>query len=223
MNKLTAVLFDLDGTLIDTAPDMSAALNRLLQNYGHSPIALSAARNFVSKGATAMVNLGFGTDLGDAEHQRLREEFLELYAENVCNDSNLFAGMPELLIRLETQGIPWGIVTNKPGWLTQPLLEQMQLWQRSSCTVSGDDLPERKPHPEPLLHACRQMGSNPNQAVYIGDDQRDIQAGLAAGMQTLVALYGYIDEDETPQHWGAHGMMEDVAALNHWLLHQGNG
>ena len=217
MAKIEAVLFDLDGTLIDTAPDMAAALNNLLQQHEQNPLPFATIRNVVSKGSIALVRLGFGADIAIAQLESLQQQFLQLYADALCVESKLFAGMAELLDTLEQHSISWGIVTNKPGWLTKPLLEQMQLWQRASCVVSGDDLPRRKPYPDPLLHACETIGCQPAQTIYIGDDQRDIDAGLAAGTQTLIALYGYIDDHEPVQDWGADGMINSVDELHSWL------
>jgi phosphoglycolate phosphatase len=215
--KVNAVLFDLDGTLIDTAPDMATALNFLLQKHGRATLSFDNIRNTVSKGSAALVKLGFGHELAEADQKRLQQEFLDTYSNNLYKESRLFDGMPELLQHLEQNAIPWGIVTNKPGWLTQPLLECMDLWQRSAFTVSGDDLPRRKPHPDPLLHACQAIGCEPKQTLYIGDDQRDIDAGNAAEMHTLIAAYGYIDTHEKTHQWGADGIIHSVNELRQWL------
>lgn len=215
--QINTVLFDLDGTLVDTAPDMAAALNALLQQHGQKPLSFEQIRNSVSKGSIALVKLGFGSELSESEIKALQQQFLNHYEAALYVDSTLFPGMDTLLKKLEQQNIPWGIVTNKPGWLSRPLLEQMQLDQRSACIVSGDDLPRRKPHPDPLLHACKLIKREPSQTVYVGDDERDIQAGRAAGMQTLTALYGYIEGHETPQDWGADGMINDINDLDLWL------
>lgn len=217
MKKLAAVLFDLDGTLIDTAPDMAAALNKLLTQHSQTTLPFEQLRDVVSKGSIALVKQGFGSDIDDAQLQILQQQFLTLYSEAVCVNSVLFAGMDALLNQLERATIPWGIVTNKPRWLAEPLLQQLQLWQRLACIVCGDDLARRKPHPDPLLEACKQINCDPGQALYVGDDQRDIDAGRAAGLPTLVALYGYIGAQESPQLWGADAMINSVDELQRWL------
>lgn len=215
--RISTVLFDLDGTLADTAPDMTAALNKLLREQGREPLAPEFVRNHVSRGAAALVRLAFGDDLQTTEFERLRERFLRLYAADLCADTCLFPGMAIVLTHIEDLGLKWGVVTNKPAWLTDKLVEALGLAARAACVVSGDTTDQRKPHPKPLLHACACCGNEAHQCVYIGDDPRDIQAGEAAGMLTLVALYGYIGEDEDPYAWGADGVLKDIAALPDWL------
>lgn len=217
MNNITAVLFDLDGTLIDTAPDMAAALNRLLLEENHRTLPFERIRPEVSKGSLALVKLGFGNELAETRLRELQQAFLEKYSEAICVESCLFDGLGSLLEELEAEHIPWGIVTNKPAWLTEPLLQQLNLFHRSACVVSGDTLPRRKPYPDPLLHACRLMHKPPEECVYIGDDERDVVAGNAAGMRTLIAGYGYLGEDETPINWGADGMIDGIGSLRQWL------
>lgn len=219
MANLKAVLFDLDGTLVDTAPDMAAALNRLLRKNNQSELPFSAIRNHVSKGALALVQLGFGETLAEDRLNELREHYLQEYADALCQETNAFTGMEPLLTALEEKSVPWGIVTNKPGWLTEPLLEQLGLLQKTDCVVSGDSLPHRKPHPEPILHACSKLNCLPNATVYIGDDERDIIAGNKAGTKTVVAAYGYILANETPNTWGANAIVNDVNQLSDWLFH----
>ena len=217
MAEIEAVLFDLDGTLVDTAPDMVNALNALLQQEGRQPLPYGRVRNHVSKGASALIRLGFGQTIDDATRLGLLERFLALYSENLCVESGLFTGMAEALAGFEQQGTVWGVVTNKPGWLTGPLLQQLGLLQRAGCVISGDSLDKKKPDPAPLLHACDTIGVIAENTVYIGDDERDIVAGKAAGMHTLVASYGYINSDEDPLSWGADGMLHSAAELQHWL------
>lgn len=211
------VLFDLDGTLVDTAPDMTAALNRLRQQEGLPGLAYEHVRDTVSKGSLALVDLGFGSALEPDKREALQRRFLELYAEALCVHSRLFDGMDELLDTLDRTGTRWGIVTNKPGWLTGPLLGDLRLQTRAACVVSGDTLERRKPFPDPLLHACATVRCHPRASVYVGDDPRDVQAGKAAGMRTLIARWGYIDRNETPQDWGADAMMQTVGELKIWL------
>jgi len=213
---LSAVLFDLDGTLLDTAPDMVAALDALLAEQGHGPVDYAQSRLHVSKGAIGLINLAFGAlgiNLPEAHRLSLRDRYLELYAQQLCQATTLFDGMAEVLARLEGAGMRWGIVTNKPGFLAEPLLEQLGLLQRSAVLVSGDSLPERKPHPRPLLFAAARLDVTPGQVVYVGDDTRDIEAGNAAGMTTVAAAYGFIPPDDDPAHWPADHLIETPGDL----------
>jgi len=208
-DKLRTVLFDLDGTLVDTAPDLANSLNLLRKEMGFRPLPFKRIRPEVSHGGTALIRLGFARQPGDAEFEPLRQRFLELYQQNLTTYTCLFPGMEQLLNMLEHDNINWGVVTNKPGWLTEPLMQQLGLEQRAGCIVSGDTLPQSKPHPAPMLHACHQIGSEAAECIYIGDAQRDIDAGRAAGMKTLVALFGYIGEQDNPEQWGADGMVKE--------------
>lgn len=216
-NGVSCVLFDLDGTLVDTAPDMAHALNRTLVNHGRQPLAFEAIRPSVSLGGVALVKLAFNLDEADPELAPLREEFLAIYRDNLSRESRLFPGMEQVLDGLEGIDASWGIVTNKPGWLTNPLMQDLQLDARSGCIVSGDTLEQRKPHPAPLLHACELLQRNPEETVYVGDARRDIEAGASAGMTTLVAAYGYIGEAEDPGDWGADGLVESPEEILAWL------
>lgn len=215
--KLNTVLFDLDGTLIDTAPDMVDALNRMLGRHGKPGLPFGHVRNSVSRGSLALVKLGFGESLSETELKNLQHEYLEVYADALCVASRPFDGMPALLDELEAAKVSWGVVTNKPGWLTEPLLKQLNLHERAGCIVSGDTLPVRKPDPAPLLHAAKLVRRQPQQCVYVGDDRRDVDAGRAAGMRTVVARYGYIEDREDPRRWGADDMIDDIAQLRRWL------
>ena len=217
MPEIHAVLFDLDGTLVDTAPDLANALNTLLIEEGRQPMSLAGIRPEASHGARAMIQHGFGIDDNDPEFDRLKQRFLEFYAAKLCQHSRLMDGMAEVVDRLEANGRSWGIVTNKPGYLTTPLLAALGLDHRAACIVSGDSTAHRKPHPGPLRFACSRLGNDADQCLYIGDAERDIQAGRGAGLQTLVALYGYIRKNETPEHWGADGMVNRPAEILEWL------
>ncbi len=221
-HPLKTILFDLDGTLADTAPDMTAALNKLLREQGREPLPQAAVRNYVSRGAAGVLHRAFGEDLGNDELERLRVRFLELYAADLCVESRVFPGMFEVLTRIEALGLRWGVVTNKPAWLTDRLVDSLNLSARAACVVSGDTTDQRKPHPKPLLYACGCCNCDAVSCVYIGDDQRDIQAGEAAGMATLVALYGYFDEQEDPHGWGADGVLNDISELLGWLRAEGH-
>jgi len=213
---IRGVLFDLDGTLLDTAPDLVGALNQLRVEQGLDPVPFLSARGLVSRGASALVSLGFA-DAPEDRFAELRRRFLTLYRDRLSLETCAFAGSLDLLDALEQRGIPWGIVTNKPGWLTEPLLLALGLHARARVVVSGDTLPERKPHPLPLLHAARELQVGPEYCIYFGDDARDVQAARAAGMVSLVACFGYIPATEDSQRWPAHGWLESPLQLLDWL------
>jgi len=214
---LKTVLFDLDGTLADTAPDLADALNAVLLNNGKNALPFEQIRPVVSHGGMALVSLGFGIEPEHPEFESLRQQLLQLYAGNIANKTRLFPGMAELLNSIESAGLNWGVVTNKPAWLTDPLLDALQLSQRAVSIVSGDTLAERKPHPSPLLYACEQAGSQGFECVYVGDAERDIVAGHKAGMQTIVALFGYIGTEDRPDTWGADILLESPQEIREWL------
>lgn len=197
------ILFDLDGTLLDTAPDMAGALTALRIEEGLPPLPFSKMRSHVSHGSLGLVRVGFGDDLPEVRREALRTRFLELYTARLCEGTRLFPGMNTVLETLDHLGVCWGIVTNKPAFLTIPLLQELHLSQRSRCVISGDTLPQRKPHPAPLLRAAHLCGLAPSDCLYIGDAERDIASGRAAGMLTAVASWGYIDATDRPTEWGA--------------------
>ena len=203
MNDTRLVLFDLDGTLIDTAPDMAGALNELLAAEGRATLPFESIRPHVSHGASGLLTLAFGDGLAASELARLRTDFLARYQARLAHDSRPFPGIDELLARIEGAGMDWGVVTNKPAWLTDPLLERLDLARRAQTVVSGDTLEQRKPDPAPLLFACSESRVAPPHAVYVGDAERDIVAGRAAGMATYIALYGYLDAVDRPDTWYA--------------------
>lgn len=215
---IRTVLFDLDGTLLDTAPDMAAALNAVLTEEGFPQLPFEHIRNHVSHGSSALVELGFGREQAEADFLRRRQRFLDIYNENLHLDTELFPGMASLLAYIERHGMNWGVVTNKPAFLTDPLMASLGLTARAACIVSGDTTDERKPHPKPMLHACELAGSSAGECLYVGDASRDIEAGRRAGMATLVALYGYIDEFQKPEEWGADGMINEPREILDWLL-----
>lgn len=217
------VLFDLDGTLLDTAPDLAVALNRLRGERGASELPPAVIRPTVSHGSPGMLKLGFGLEPDDARYAELNQRFLELYRAAIAVHTALFPGMAEVLVHLETAGIHWGVVTNKPGWLTEPLLKALNLWSRAACVVSGDTLDKRKPDPEPLWYACQQAGVAPARSLYVGDAERDVQAGNRAGMMTLVAGFGYLGAEDRPEDWGAAGFLKQPADLLRWLDATGHG
>jgi phosphoglycolate phosphatase len=208
---IRAVLLDLDGTLADTAPDLVAVLNRLLLEHGRPRMPYAIARNEVSNGALGLLRLGFGEGGDSGEREALRARFLELYARNVCVNSRLFIDLKILYDSLPE--IAWGVVTNKPEALTHPLIEGLGL-SGLACVVGGDRLPQRKPHPAPLLLAAAEIGVPPERCVYVGDAPRDVAAGRAAGMATIVAAYGYIRPGEPVAGWGADAVIRHPAELD---------
>jgi len=217
---LRAMLFDLDGTLLDTAPDMIGALNRLRAEQDLAPMAYGALRGFVSHGSARLVQLGFPN--ADAESSRvLTRRFLDLYGEAVGRATRLFEGMDAVLDALDARGLKCGIVTNKPARFTTALLDELELTARFVCVVSGDTLRERKPHPLPMLHAAELAGVAPTSCVYVGDAERDIQAAHAAGMLGLVATYGYLAPDEDWRAWGGDGEIGAPRELIDWLERRG--
>jgi len=213
----SAVLFDLDGTLVDTAPDMVAVLQSLQEEHGLDPVGYQEGRSYVSNGAAGLLRLGF-PDRDDEAIETLRLAFLERYADQLCVHSALFAGMETLVDRLDNDGLPWGVVTNKPQHLTDPLLVALGLSQRVACSVSGDTLPQRKPDPAPLHHACQLAAFEAGRTLYVGDSSRDIDAGRAAGMGTIAAAYGYIAPGDDSASWGADVIANDTQELAQIVL-----
>ena len=211
--RINTVLFDLDGTLIDTAPDMAAALEILCDEEQHLRRPYSEVRPIVSNGSVALVKLAFGDDMDEQTLERLKKRYLEIYQDHLSVHSQLFDGMDKLLKKLEKNGIKWGVVTNKPGWLTEPLMQSLGLHQRAACIVSSDSTKNRKPHPEPMFYACRLTDAQPDQCVYIGDARRDIEAGHNAGMRTIIAEYGYIEGSENTEDWHADHSIQSPSQI----------
>ena len=212
------VLFDLDGTLLDSAPDMVATVNRMRAARGQGPMALAELRPHVSKGSRAMSAAAFPQLDGEVPAEMIRE-FLDIYEGELGRSSVLFDGVAELLDAIEADGARWGIITNKPEYLARQVMPQLGWDTRSAILLGGDTLAERKPHPLPLLHAAEQLGAAIEDCVYIGDDQRDIDAARAAGMRSVVALWGYRDEGERPDEWGADALADtpgDLVAPTFW-------
>jgi N-acetyl-D-muramate 6-phosphate phosphatase len=207
LDAIRAVLFDLDGTLIDTAPDLGYALNLQRGRHGLAPLADSVIRPQASHGARGLLQIGFGLNPDDARFAAMREEFLELYADNICRHSRPFPGILDLLAELEARGLKWGVVTNKPARFTEPLMSILDLAERAACIVSGDTCPQPKPHPAPMIAAADLCGAAPAQCLYLGDAERDIQAANAASMPALVASWGYLDDADQPHTWGAHAQI----------------
>ncbi len=211
--KTEAVFFDLDGTLADTTLDLGAALNQLLCEEKRPPLTAEIIRPHTSNGTRGLIGLGFGLTPEDEIYPELAQRFLKHYAASVCQHTVLFPGIPTLLDTLDTQKIPWGVVTNKPHRFTLPLLAALGLEARCACIVSGDSTPHPKPAPDPLLLACKTACVHPEQTLYVGDDMRDIVAGRAAGMVTVAARWGYLGVDEAPENWGAHYLIDTPEEL----------
>ena len=212
-----AVFFDLDGTLVDTAPDMVNALQELQSANGVEPVAFELGRSHVSNGAIGLLTLAFPDELITPD-SALMDDFLERYTEQVCDKSTVFEGLDDLLLTLDDAGIPWGVVTNKPTHLAMPIMDMLNLADRSACTVCGDTLPTRKPDPAPLFHACTLTDVAPEDCIYVGDALRDIEAGSNAGMATVAAGYGYITAEEDPRDWGADEFAGDSQELVQMVL-----
>ncbi|MFV8835225.1 HAD-IA family hydrolase [Aquisalimonas sp.] len=211
------MLFDLDGTLLDTAPDLIAAANTLLQENDRPALAPGLFAPVVSHGSAAMISRSFDLHPRDPAMEPLRQRFLQLYRERVSTLTRPFAGIPEVLERIESAGLRWGVVTNKPGWLTEPLLDDLELSRRAACIVSGDTVPCRKPDPRPISYACELLDIAPHRTVVVGDALRDVSAGRLAGTSTLVALFGYICAEDEPTRWGADGLIGQPGELLRWL------
>jgi N-acetyl-D-muramate 6-phosphate phosphatase len=213
MTTLKTILFDLDGTLADTAPDLGLALNMQRERHGLPPLPQETIRPYASHGSRGLLGIGFDLTPSDAEFAPMREEYLDLYDEVFTRAPQLFVGMGEVLDALESLDLRWGVVTNKPRRFTGRLMEALALDKRAACVVSGDDAERPKPHPDTLLLACGLALSTPDQCIYVGDAERDILAGHAAGMRTVVARYGYLDEHDQPETWGAELMIDTPQEL----------
>ncbi|KES25705.1 phosphoglycolate phosphatase [Pseudomonas sp. AAC] len=201
--QLRAVLFDMDGTLLDTAPDFIAVCQAMLAAHGRAPIDAQRIADVVSGGARAMVAATFDMDPEAPGFETLRQEFLDRYQDHCAVYSRLYDGMPELLESIERANLIWGVVTNKPVRFAEPIMQQLGLAERSAVLVCPDHVTNSKPDPEPLLLACSQLGIDPAQVLFIGDDLRDIESGRAAGTKTAAVRYGYIHPEDNPAHWGA--------------------
>lgn len=211
------ILFDLDGTLLDTAPDLCFALNQTLHEIGLPALSLAITRPLISTGAAGMIAYALANQPGIYDQKQLAQRLVTIYQQHIAVHTRLFKGMAEVLNNLEKQDYPWGIVTNKHARLTEPLLHALNLHERPACIISGDTTAHSKPHPEPLLEACRQIDCDPSTCVYIGDAEKDIQAGLAAGMTTWAATYGYIADDDHPERWGASGLIHTPKDILNWV------
>jgi phosphoglycolate phosphatase len=203
-----AVLFDLDGTLADTAPDLGGALNQLLHEQGHPPLPMEMLRPHVSSGARGMIGAGLSIAPTDPRYPDLQQRFLAIYQDALCVGTRLFDGMAEHLDELDSRGIPWGIVTNKSQRFAIPLVEGLGLRQRCICVVCGDSARRAKPSADPMHLASAVMGISASRCIYVGDDERDVASGRAAGMTTVVAAWGYLGDGKPPAGWGADAIAQ---------------
>jgi N-acetyl-D-muramate 6-phosphate phosphatase len=212
---IRAVLFDLDGTLIDSAPDLAGAANDMRVAHGLAPYPLAHFRPMVGSGARGMVGRAFEVAPPDPQFAALRDEFLQRYEARMTQQTHVFPAMLPLLEALGVQALPWGIVTNKAARFAEPLVRALGLHERAATLVCGDTTPHSKPHPEPLLEAARRLGVEPAHCAYAGDDLRDVQAGKAAGMTTIAVAWGYLGLGESIDAWGA----DHIVQTPHQLLH----
>lgn len=216
-NSFDALLFDLDGTLLDTARDLVDSANVLLINAGREPMPMATLRPWASQGGLLIVSIAFDIAPESEQAQQLHQQFLEQYASRISRNTVLFDGMQKVLEKIECSGKPWGVVTNKPAYLTKPLLTQLGLDKRAACIVNGDTVNHPKPSPEPMLHACKLLQVAPNRAAVVGDDRRDIESGKAAGLFTFAAGWGYIRATDAPTNWGADVVLQRPEQLHPWL------
>ncbi len=214
---IAAVLFDLDGTLIDSAPDLASAVNAMLLQRGLAALPYAALRPHAGSGARGMLGAAFGVAPAMAAYEALKDEFYLAYEVRMLEQTCLFDAVGALLDTLDARRVPWGIVTNKALRFARPSTQALGLLQRAGALVAGDSTPHTKPHPAPLLEAARRMGQAPETCVYVGDDPRDMHAGHAAGMATLAAAWGYLGPDQPPHDWGADRVLHQPGDLLHWL------
>lgn len=214
--KLACVLFDLDGTLVDTAPDLAVCLNRAIKKHGFAEVSINEIRPYISYGSAAMIAKATG-NVADPLQNNILEDMLTDYQNNIAEHSTFFKGIIDTLNTIEKLGLKWGVVTNKRERFTLPLMAALNLTERAACVVSGDTTANSKPHPEPMLAACKQAQVKPEQCVYIGDAIHDITAGKSANMKTLAALYGYLKSDDRPTDWGADGLIDSPEQLTSWI------
>ena len=215
--SVRAILFDLDGTLADTAPDLAYALNQTLIESGREALPLESIRAVASNGSAPLIKLGFGDQIDTAEFEHHRQRLLAIYLDNLTRETALMTGMEGLLEQLEARNIAWGVVTNKPARFTEPLMDQLQLTQRAACIVSGDTTAHAKPHPRPLLHACEQITIPPQHCLYLGDAHRDIEAGQRASMRTIACRFGYLATGEVIESWGADWIIDHPNEVLQWI------
>lgn len=217
MTTIKAVFFNIDGTLADTATDLATSLNQLLKKHNKPTLPFEKIRSLVLNGGETLITRGFHVHHTHPEFELLKNEFLDIYRENISVETTLFPGIAKVLSELETQNIKWGIVTNQPSWLTDVLLDVLNLKGRASCMVNGDSLHVKKPNPKPLLVACRKVGSQVRECIYVGATERGILAGNRAEMRTAVALFSDINKSNVPQNWEADKILYTPLELLPWI------
>lgn len=215
--KIHGILFDLDGTLLDTAPDLAATLNALLLDQHRQPLTLASIRPKISDGVAGLLKLGFNITHQHTTFSHLYQQFIDYYKQHICDHTQLFPHISTVIHFIQENQLAWGIVTNKSEALTTKLLDHFPLLQEAQCIITGDTLPYAKPHPQPLLHACTCIHCIPQNCLYIGDAKRDIEAANAAQMPSLLALYGYISHTDDPSTWHASAMIDTPLAIIEWL------
>ncbi|MCB1827299.1 MAG: phosphoglycolate phosphatase [Coxiellaceae bacterium] len=212
-NNFDAIFFDLDGTLLDTAPDLYAAMHNTLAQMGYEMISFDRFRPHIHSGTASMIKGSLGIDENDPLFEEVKQTFLSHYENQVDRKTDYFPGVSDLLKHLDQENIPWGIITNKPGFLAEPLLRSFGLDQRSQCVISGDTLPRKKPYPDQLFHACELVNVSPSQCIYVGDTEGDIAAAKAAGMHAIAVCYGYHHPTSKPDSWGADHIINEASQL----------
>ncbi len=215
--RIKGILFDLDGTLLDTAADLTAALNQVLISQQAKPLSVNHVRPAISSGVAGLLELGMGIDTQDPTFSSLRKQFLDYYTQHICVHTHLFPGVNTLTNYLQDEKWPWGIVTNKSAILTKQLIKKFPLLNKAKCIIAGDTLKYCKPHPQPLLHACKCIACLPEHCVYVGDAKRDVEAANAAGMYSLIALYGYINSKDDVNKWDATAKISSPLEIIEYL------
>lgn len=215
--KLSCVLFDLDGTLVDTSEDLITALNVALRQHQHETVTADAIKPYISFGAPTMIQHSIKTPISATQQLQIQDTLLDYYAANIATFSNLYPGMAETLATIEALGLKWGVITNKKQRFTNPLMRALNLTHRSACTISGDTTNYSKPHPEPMLTGCAIAGVPAEECVYIGDASHDIAAGRVANMKTLAATYGFLHAYDQPETWGADALVSSPEQITQWI------
>ncbi len=217
---ISAVLFDLDGTLLDTVPDLAGALNTLRQRYQLPSLAIDQVRQVTSYGSPGFIKLGFDIDTDHPTYPQLKEEFYTLYENRISSETRPFEGVEFVLEKLKQQNLPWGIVTNKVEHLARKVISDLGLLEHCACVIGGDTTAFSKPSPEPLYAACSIINCAPESCLFIGDSILDVEAAKRASMRSVVALYGYIPQNEDPSSWGANYSISKPEELLNWIFHQ---
>ena len=215
--KIEAILFDFDGTIADTSEDMVGCLNILLKNHSKEDVDIRKAKNFISKGAAGLINFAF-PKIPDEEKKLYISEYLEIYKNNLFIKTKLFSGIEELILNIIKKQYKWGILTNKPSYLVNPIIEKFNFTYSPNCVVAGDTLSVKKPNPEPLIYAAKIIGCDPSLCAYVGDDIRDITAANSAGMISVAALYGFIEDLQQVKEWGSDYMINKPLDLESLLV-----